>query len=95
LVFYQTIDVQHKFNIEYLQFSRLYFILMHSQTSQFQFHVKINSQEYSYPIPSDFEPMITHQSPIPWIINKQPCIKFKSLKITTNESCSIYRYKVH
>jgi len=37
---------------------------MHSQTSQFQFHVKINSQEYSNPIPSDFESIITHQVPI-------------------------------
>jgi len=51
-----------------LQLSRLdfiHFILMHSQTFQFQFHVKFNSQEYSNPIPSDFESMKTHQVPIP------------------------------
>jgi len=48
----------------------IHFILMHSQTSQCQFHVKINSQEYSNPIPSDFESMIIHQVPIPWILNK-------------------------
>jgi len=68
LVSYQTVGVQQKFNIDYIQLSRLYFIhfiLMHSQTSQFQFHVKINSLEYSNPIPSDFEPIITHQVPIP------------------------------
>ena len=37
-VFYQTIIVQQKFYIEYLQLSRvdfIHFILMHSQTSQF------------------------------------------------------------
>jgi len=68
LVFYQTIGVQQKFNIDYIQFSRLdfiHFILMHSQISQFQFHIKINSQEYSNHIPNDFESMITHQVPIP------------------------------
>jgi len=62
--FYQTVDdVQHKFNIQYIQLSRLDFIpfiLMHSQTSQFHIQVKINSQDYSNPIPSNFEPMITH-----------------------------------
>jgi len=50
LVFYQTVGVQQKFNIDYIQLSRLDFIpfiLIHSQTSQFQFNVKINSQEYS------------------------------------------------
>jgi len=97
LVFYQTIGVQQKFNTEFLQLPRLdfiHFILMHSQTSQFQFHVKINSQEYSNPIPSDFEPIITHQVPIRWIFNKQPCNRFKRLKIT-NESCSIPKYKLH
>jgi len=68
LVFYQTVGVEHKFNIDYIQLSRLdfiHFILMHSQTSQFQFHAKINSQKYSNPIPSDCESMITHQVPIP------------------------------
>jgi len=67
LVFYQTISVQQKFNIDYIQLLRLdfiHFIPMHSQTSQFQFHVKINSQEYSNPISSDSESMITHQVPI-------------------------------
>jgi len=62
-IFYQIVGVQHKFNIDYILLSRLdciHFILMHSQTSQFQFQVKINSQEYSNPIPSDFESMITH-----------------------------------
>jgi len=42
LVFYQTVGVQQKFNIDYIQLSRLdfiHFILMHSQTSQFQFQV--------------------------------------------------------
>jgi len=67
---------------------------MNSQTSQFQIQVKINSQDYSNCILSNFKHMISHQSPIPWIINKQPRIKFKSLKIT-NESCSILRYKLH
>jgi len=38
---------------------------MHSQTSQFHIQVKINSQDYSNPVPRDFEPMITHQVPIP------------------------------
>jgi len=68
LVFHQIVRVQQKFNIDYIQLSRLYFIhfiLMHSQTSQFQFHVKINSREYLNPIPSDFESMITHQVLIP------------------------------
>ena len=63
LYFYQTVGVEQEFYIDYLQMSRLdfiHFILIHSQTSQFQFHVKINSQEYSNPIPNDFEPMITH-----------------------------------
>jgi len=58
LVCYQIVGVQHKFNIDYIQLSILdfiHFILMHSQTSQFQFHVKINSQEYSNPILSDYE----------------------------------------
>jgi len=50
-----------KFNIDYIQLSKLDFILMHSQTSQFQFQVKINSKEYSNHIPSDFKSMITHQ----------------------------------
>jgi len=60
--------VQQKFNIDYIQLSRLDFIhiiLIHSQTSQFQFHAKINSQKYSNPIPSNFESMITHQVSIP------------------------------
>jgi len=68
LVFYRTVGVQQKFNIDYIQLLRLdfiHFILMHSQTSQFQFVVKINSQEYSNSIPNDFESMITHQAPIP------------------------------
>jgi len=33
---------------------------MHIQLSQFRILVKINSQRYSNPIPSDFEPMIIH-----------------------------------
>jgi len=60
--------VQKKFNIDYIQLSRLdfiHFIHMHSQTSQFQFHAKINSQKYSNPIPRNFESMITHQVQIP------------------------------
>jgi len=64
LYFYQTVGVKQKFKIEYIQISRLdfiHFIRMHSQTCQLYFHVKINSQEYSNPIPSDFESMITHQ----------------------------------
>jgi len=43
---------------------------MNSQTSQFHIQVKINSQDYSNPIPSDFELIITYQVPIPWILNK-------------------------
>jgi len=43
---------------------------MHSQTSQFQFHAKINLQKYTNAIPSNFESMITHQVPISWILNK-------------------------
>ena len=68
LVFYQIVGVQQKFNIDYIQLSRLdfiHFILMHSQKSQFQLHAKINSQKYSNPIPSNFESMITHQVPFP------------------------------
>jgi len=68
LLFYQTIDMQQKFNIDYIQLSRIdfiHFILMYSQTSQFKFHVKINLKEYLNLIPSDFEFMITHQVPIP------------------------------
>jgi len=67
---------------------------MYSQASQFHIQVKINLLIYSNSIPSDFEPIITHQSPIPWIINKQSCIKFRILWIT-NESYSIPRYKLH
>jgi len=63
LVFYETFGVQ---------FSRLgfHFILIDSQTSEFHIQVKINSQDYSNHIPSDFEPMITHQVQIPLILNK-------------------------
>jgi len=96
-IFIKQFVCNKKFNIEYLQLSRvdfIHFLFMHWQTSHFHIQVKMNSQIYSNPIPSDFEPIITHQVPIPWIFNKQSCIKFKSLKIT-NESCSIPRYKFH
>jgi len=82
-----------KVNIEYLQLSILdfiHFILMHSQTSQIYNHVKVNSQVCSNPILSDFEPLITHQSLILWIINKQSCIMFKSLKITMKQVLSLH-----
>jgi len=78
---------------EYLQLSRLdfiHFILMHSQTSQFQFHVKINSQEYSNPIPRDFEPMITHQVPIPWILNNwNHALNSRVLRLLMNHALSL------
>jgi len=73
-VLYQTVGVQQKFNIDYIQLSILdfiHFILMHSQTSQFQFYAKINSQKYSNPIPSNFKSMVIHQVSIPWILTSQ------------------------
>jgi len=82
-----------KVNIEYLQLSRLdfiHFILMHSQTSQFHIHVKINSQEYSNPIPGDFEAMITHQVPIPWILNKwNHALSSRVLRLLMNHVLSL------
>lgn len=33
-----------------------------------------STQTYSNPIPKDFGPMITYQTPIPWIINKWNCV---------------------
>jgi len=65
-VFYETIGVQQEINIVYLQFVNFnHFILVHSKLSQFHIHVKINSQEYTNPIPRAFEPMIIHQVSIP------------------------------
>jgi len=94
LVFYQTISVQQKFNIDYIQLLRLdfiHFIPMHSQTSQFQFHVKINSQEYSNPISSDSESMITHQVPILWILNNwNHALSLKVLRLLMNHVLSLY-----
>jgi len=93
LVFYQTVGVQQKFNIDYIQLSILDFIhiiLLHSQTSQFQFHVKINSQEYSNPIPSDFDSMITHQVLIPWILNKwNHALSSRVLRLLMNHVLSL------
>jgi len=93
LIFYQTVGVQHKFNIDYIQLSRLdfiHFILMHSQTSQFQFHAKINTQKYSNPIPSDFESMITHQISIPWILNKSNhALSSRVLRLLMNHVLSL------
>jgi len=65
---------------------------MHSKLSQFHIHIKINSQEYSNPIPRAFEPMITHQVSIPWIINKWNHALVSRSKIT-NEPSSIPKYK--
>ena len=94
LVFYQTVGVQHKFNIDYIQLSILdfiHFIPMHSQTSQFQFYAKINSQKYLNPISSDFESMITHQVSIPWIINKwNHALSSRVLRLLMNYILSLY-----
>lgn len=60
-VFYQT-GMKQKFNIftlSILDFIPLFD--MHSKISQFQFHIKINSQKYFNFILSHFEPMITHE----------------------------------
>jgi len=50
---------------------------------------KINSQLYANLIPSDFESMITHQVSIPLILNKQTCIKIKSIRLLMHRVLSL------